>query len=194
MNLQAKLEEAIKQSANIPGWLWPRESAEIFYRTLNSTLHVEIGSFCGKSLYVTAAAMDGGKIIAVDPLESSDSYTRVEKVPDIKWNKEVFNCTIDAIHRNFKTKIEWWDISSIAAIQKCMQLGLKFDSCFIDAGHNLFECEADLLGWSALVKQGGILFGHDYYPNNMGVVTAVNKSFGNNFDVIKDTRIWEHKK
>lgn len=190
--IQQNINKTVKAVTNIPGWLWPREMGALYRQTMHSKLHVEIGTFCGKSLYVTAAAMNGGKIIAVDPLSTNQFSVQAELVPDNEWNKEVLKSTVQAIHRNFETKVEWWEMTSITAIRQAYEYGFTFDSCFIDGNHNRAECEADIVGWSPLIKPGGRVLGHDYYPNNMGVIAAVNSVFGDSFSILPETRIWIH--
>ncbi|QDT23667.1 class I SAM-dependent methyltransferase [Gimesia chilikensis] len=192
--IQMEISKTVKAVSNIPGWLWPREVGALFRQIRLSKLHAEIGTFCGKSLYVAAAAMNGGKIIAIDPLSTNQFSVQSELVPDAEWNREVLNSTIHAIHRNFDTKVEWWEMTSISAIRKAQQNEFTFDSCFIDGSHNRAECEADIVGWLSLVNPGGRILGHDYFPNNMGVITAVNTVFKENFSLLPETRIWVHYK
>jgi hypothetical protein len=192
--IQQDINKIARAVLNIPGWLWPREVDALYRKTMHSKLHLEVGSFCGKSLYVTAAAMNGGRIIAIDPLSIEILPQQATIVPDYEWNREVLRSTIKSIHNNFATKIEWWDITSVTAIQKATQQNLMLDSVYIDGNHHQAECEADIVGWSKLVKPGGYILGHDYFPNNMGVISAVNRIYNDKFHIIPETRIWVHNK
>jgi hypothetical protein len=53
----------------------------------------------------------------------------------------------------------------------------SLDFVYIDGNHNFENCTADLAAWSAKVRPGGIVAGHDYalhrWPNQIHVVQAV---------------------
>jgi len=64
-----------------------------------------------------------------------------------------------------------------------------FDLVFLDAGHQYQSVVEDIDAWLPLVKEGGLISGHDYgarhYP---GVKKAVGEIFGDEVTVI-DT-VW----
>ena len=51
----------------------------------------------------------------------------------------------------------------------------ELDFVYIDADHNYIEVVRDLMLWYPKIKKGGVLSGHDYHKNMMGVVNAVNE-------------------
>lgn len=54
-------------------------------------------------------------------------------------------------------------------------LGVMFDLVFIDGNHGYEFVKADIEYWSARIKSGGILCGHDYRPYWSGVTRAVDE-------------------
>lgn len=50
---------------------------------------------------------------------------------------------------------------SLEASRALTRQGVQLDWVFIDACHAYDDCLADLVHWSALVKPGGTIFGHD---------------------------------
>ena len=70
----------------------------------------------------------------------------------------------------------------------------SLDFVFIDASHEYEHVKADILKWYPKVKNGGVLAGHDCYPNNPefgGVYKAVTEIFGTNFRVSENCFIVE---
>lgn len=51
------------------------------------------------------------------------------------------------------------------------------DIVFLDAGHDLENCLADINAWWPHVREGGYLCGHDYQQKFPGVMRAVAQSF-----------------
>lgn len=55
----------------------------------------------------------------------------------------------------------------------------SIDFVFIDANHEYEHVKNDILAWYPKIKPGGILAGHDYFPDpTNGVYVAVNEIFG----------------
>jgi len=67
-----------------------------------------------------------------------------------------------------------------------------FDLVFIDADHTYDSVMGDINSWMPLVKEGGLLTGHDYGGKKIGVKQAVDECFD---DVeIYDAGVWVKKK
>lgn len=50
-----------------------------------------------------------------------------------------------------------------------------FDFVYIDGDHRYETVLNDIQLWYAKIRSGGIISGHDYFPTQQGVVTAVDK-------------------
>jgi len=74
-----------------------------------------------------------------------------------------------------------------------------FAAVFLDAGHLDAEVTADLQAWYPKVREGGLLFGHDYvvqHPDSrFGVVAAVDRFFAKKaLEIRTASRVWKHVK
>jgi predicted O-methyltransferase YrrM len=69
--------------------------------------------------------------------------------------------------------------------------GVTFDCIFLDADHDYENIHADIMAWKPLLREGGILAGHDYQPPFPGVIQAV-KELVPNFSLIGGS-IWTNE-
>lgn len=195
MNPELEFQKAMTRSYMIPGMIWPREMIALSQLFRSSMRHVEIGVFCGKSLYVTAAAMtlfgpnaESKTIVAVDDLSEKNAHG-TELVPSISWWKAVLNATVVSIREQFRLRLQvLTESSSNAAIQ--LLRADKFDSVYIDANHEIEFVGQDIASWWQHLKHGGIMAGHDYSADRPGVIEVVNRAFDCHFQVFPGTRIW----
>ena len=68
----------------------------------------------------------------------------------------------------------------------------SLDFVFIDAAHEKDAVLADIKAWLPKVKKGGVIAGHDYYPENpeyCGVAAAVHEFFKNEA-IISQENCW----
>jgi len=66
-----------------------------------------------------------------------------------------------------------------------------FDLVFVDAEHDYESVKRDILTWAPLVKENGIMCGHDYASRERGVIKAVNEIYGeDNIEVIHPGSVW----
>lgn len=176
----------ITRATNIPGMFWPVEMAVLQDIFAGSQTHVEIGSFCGRSLYATASAMQpGSKIIAIDTFATPMT---VSIVPSQEWWQTVFNATAKAIRESFGVEVQTLKVLSSEAARTFATESV--DSVFIDGNHNKQFVAMDIEFWWPILKPGGIMAGHDFSPRFPGVEDAVHERFGSEFRVHSNTRIW----
>lgn len=172
--------EAMKRCYQIPGFMWPVELGWLYDHFGESLRHAEVGSYCGRSLYATASGCKGrGNFFCVDHFGESDLG------PD--WVRRIFKATADAVG-DLQHQVELIEKGSVEAFADLSKRKVRLDSVFIDATHNYAECKADIEMWSTLVRPGGLIAGHDYWPIDSGVMDAVNETGA--FDVADGTRIW----
>jgi len=183
-------KEAVEKSYIIPGWTWPSELVWLYDNIQRSKLHVEVGSFCGRSLFASTAGMaPGSKVWSVDMIQDRGACARL---PSDSWCLAVFQITLSALQRaNPGTEYVVLNEGSLAAA-RYLHLGNGagfLDSVFIDAGHEYENASADIQEWMPLIKKGGLICGHDYSTGFPGVMDAVNE-FVPGFSVAPETRIW----
>lgn len=176
-DLRAK---TIEQCYQVPGQTWPVELGWLYDNISLSQSHAEIGVYCGRSLLASCGGMKKfSEVVAVD--DGSEWGNR-------QWVGKVQSATLELIHPNIS--INNLRMNSIDAARECQRLNHRFDSVFIDGNHHYAECKADIQAWMALLKPGGLICGHDYWPVHIGVMDAVNEVFGGRHSVISGTRIW----
>ena len=174
--------EAIKRAYEIPGQTWPRELGALYDLCKGSTCHVEIGSFCGRSLFTSAMSLaHSAKLFAVDPLIEIDTKY---PMPSEAWWENVLSITLQTI-RDYRPdlQVRWFRCGSLEAAR---EIDVIPDTVFIDGDHNYAEVSADIQAWSHAKK----LFGHDYWPQHAGVMRAVNE-LCEEFVIVPNTRIWQ---
>lgn len=175
-------DDVIKACYEIPGQTWPTELGWLYDTLASSMTHAEVGVYCGRSLVASAGGMQqGARIFGVDN----------GSLGAAGWVDDVRRSTIDRLV-NKVVSVQMVKLPSVAAARsvEASLSGVKLDSVFIDADHHYAECIADIEAWSSLVRPGGIVCGHDYWPAHPGVMDAVNRFFGEDFSVFANTRIW----
>jgi len=68
-----------------------------------------------------------------------------------------------------------------------------FDLVFLDADHTYEALMNDIKTWLPLVRDGGLLTGHDYGGKHAGVKKAVDEIFGEEIEIKLPEYIWVKK-
>ena len=173
-------DETITQCYQVPGQTWPVELGWLYDTISQSKSHAEIGTYCGRSLLASCAGMAPGSVVV--------SVDDASQWPYPEWVDVVQAATLKLLpgHLNVSS----FRMHSIDAARECKRDGLRFDSIFIDADHNYAECRADIEAWRPMLRPGGLICGHDYWTQDVGVMDAVNEVFEGKHTVIPGTRIW----
>jgi hypothetical protein len=70
----------------------------------------------------------------------------------------------------------------------------KYDLIYIDGSHEYNDVKEDIINFKNLIKENGIICGHDYNSSCPGVKKAVNEVFGENNIKIYSDSSWLFKK
>jgi predicted O-methyltransferase YrrM len=134
---------------------------------------IEIGSFVGESTVLFAQSFK--KVIAIDPFLAD--YDPLDPTSYLFEFKNVYETYLDrtGAHQNIETIVS----TSDAAVD--FLKGPKYDFVYIDGLHTYDGVKTDIINYLPLVKDGGVIGGHDYtnqIPHLVGVYEAVNEMFG----------------
>jgi predicted O-methyltransferase YrrM len=95
---------------------------------------------------------------------------------------KIARANMDEIYQNFKQKAKDFNeqiiiyrMTSVDAAKLVLDGSLDF--VFIDANHAYEYVKEDIKLWTAKVKKGGIISGHDYNNKRFGVTQAVDEIF-----------------
>lgn len=176
----------------IPGWCYPRELEQLSKILTFSSCHVEIGAFCGKSLYATCIGLaKNATVYAVEPCDFNENDTPGLQVPNNEWVKNVLNNTLVSIEQKRPDlKISLLISDSLMAAEHLAKHKITPTSVYIDGDHNYEEVKNDIITWYHSLAFGGRLIGHDYWAACPGVIDAVEEIFEGKAIVIKGTRLW----
>lgn len=144
-------------------------------------LMAEVGSFRGKSICSIAEILKRKGII----VQSIDIFDRIELPEYIET--DVISKR-DGMLDDFRKNMLTFDlINNVNAFVYKSTDAAKlfpekhFDLVFIDADHSYEAVKTDIEAWWPLIKDGGILCGHDYCHNAKswpGVHKAIHEKFG----------------
>jgi len=170
-------------------------------KTEQCKIVAEIGVYRGK---LTRKILNAAPMIkSYWAVDSWKYYEELEVDNQGRWKKEEWQKeSWDRLHKKtcrfypYYPALRILRMSSLKAAKIFYWAYYKFDLVFIDADHLYENVKADIEAWYPLVKEGGILCGHDYnsevplYKNN--VIKAVDERFGSNIEVEHD--VWTHRK
>jgi len=177
------LHNSLQIAYNIPGEMWPSELVWLYHNLEKSKVHVEIGTFCGRSMFATCAGMKKeSKVICVD---ANLGYTA-----PVSWIQNVRKSTIEMAKSLTGVEVQLIESYSLDAARSVHNSGQTIDSIFIDGDHNVAEVTGDIKAWMPLLRPGGLICGHDYWAQHTGVMLAVQNEFFGRFQVAENTRIW----
>lgn len=164
----------ITRALETPGFMAELELSYLAELASRSNLIVEIGTWRGRSARALADNTPG-KLFCVDTW-ADNAYGAVfpEDASDLcqhkDWLWNEFNKNLGDV---MICKVTPYRMQSVEAA--ALLGSTQFDMIFIDAGHNYEDVVADINAWRPLLREGGVLCGHDYADYHPGVVRAVDE-------------------
>lgn len=161
-------------AAQVPGFLPEDEGRallEAAAEVLRGGVAVEIGTYCGKStvLLAAAAARAGSVLYTVDHHHGSEEHqpgweyhdpALVDPLSGRFDTLAAFRRTMDAVGLD-DTLVAVVGRSAVVA----RGWGTPLELLFIDGGHSQAAADADFDGWARWVAVGGALLIHDVFPD-----------------------------
>lgn len=145
---------------------------------------VEVGSWKGKSAaYMCVEIINSKKNInfyCVDTWLGSEEHQNNKDLNDL-YN--IFLANLKPV------KDYYFPIRQPSIIASKQFKDKSLDFVFLDAAHDYDNVVQDILAWLPKIKDGGVLAGHDYYPNNpeyCGVYDAVNSIFDSKYIIYSE--------
>jgi predicted O-methyltransferase YrrM len=140
---------------------------------------VEVGAWLGRGTAALARRCATGTIYSVDTWEG---------VPDDDQQQGLYAHVSDP-YKVWEANVRPFILSGAVVPQRGTSLeiaaewllsGKSADMVFIDADHRYGAVLGDMEAWSAVLRPGGILSGHDFHWP--GVERAVRETFGDDFE------------
>lgn len=159
----------ISKALTIGGWMSEDELLWLASQARNHKYIVEFGSLHGRSTRAMADnMMPNGKIWAVDPW-AGDYYN--EDNIDIPISTYVMPYFI----QNLSDRIRENKVEPVREFSYRFKLPFQVDMVFIDGDHRYETVIKDIKKAFELLKDGGLICGHDYnHPSWPGVKKAVD--------------------
>jgi hypothetical protein len=168
---------------NIPGWNHDIDPwAEwIAPRIPRGGTYLEVGVFLGASLAKMGELRPDISLIAVDPWVEAPGPGWVGAKESIfadviTAHGSLFLAFVDQMRTHAPDVLRRTRV--IQGTARTVKLLDQVDMLFIDGAHDEMSVRDDLWNFAPLVRKGGIVSGHDYTLDFLGVVSAVNRYYG----------------
>ncbi len=168
----------ISAAEHIPGWMSTSELEWLASEAKDCTRIVEIGSWKGRSTKAIATHTPG-IVYAVDHWKGTGDDCE-------EMQHEIASNGPDALHDEFVKNLEpelragkviivrAASDDAVAEVRRLLD-GHDADMIFIDGDHTYASVSRDILNYRGLLREGGLLAGHDYSLAWPGVIRAVDE-------------------
>lgn len=142
---------------------------------------IEVGTLAGDlTARLLSSALNLKLLITIDPWKHKDGDL-FEAGRGQDWLDSLRD-QAKAKLAQFGTRCVIWQDTSDNALTDLILSGKKFDFVWIDGDHNYEQVRRDIAHAKALVKDGGLIGGHDYGTGDR-VKEAVHEAFGQNVEL-----------
>jgi hypothetical protein len=145
----------------------------------------EIGVFGGNLTKRVLANVQVEKYYVVDPWKVYvESYDRppTEKETKQEYWDGLYNRLVE-MQKKFQS-IDIIRMTSVAGARELKKKGEKLDCIYIDSIHDEENIVKDLYCWLPLVREGGVVSGHDYIVRFASMGNALEKIFGEELELM----------
>jgi beta-1,4-mannosyl-glycoprotein beta-1,4-N-acetylglucosaminyltransferase len=135
----------------------------------NATI-IQIGAWHGKSSRAISDNMcEGAKLFDVDTFNGSSGEPDQHATAKEREGDHCFQWYWDNQYEQIlKGEVIPMRMHSVNAAHTLNHRGVKADMIFVDGDHSADGIKADIEAWQPLLKEGGLLCGHDYYKEHEG--------------------------
>lgn len=158
---------------------YPKLYSDMVKEFPSGSKFVEVGAWKGKSAaYMAVEIINAEKDIEFYVVDTWEGSSEHKDNPELQELFHIFTENMKPVD-NYHIPMR---MTSLEAATRFEDESLDF--VFIDAAHEYEHIKEDLNAWYPKIKSGGILAGHDFYPDQPnwgGVHRAVTEVFGTNY-------------
>ena len=160
------MSDRVPRACAVPGWMTISELLWLEQQAAGKGLVIEIGSWKGRSSVALAAA---DSLVCVDKFvdQQQETGTGADIMDEFSAAIGEDSSKVTAVRGDVA------DTEFVEALEHTY--GGKADMVFIDASHDEASVRRDIATAKRLVKEGGIICGHDYSYAWPGVMSAVDE-------------------
>lgn len=148
---------------------------------------VELGVFDGKNLFYLAKKFPNTQFIGID-LWQYFPTNRINRFPlnsQEEWDDLYSSLLKQSEELNNLYLIRGYSSNESNSFQDG-----TVDFVFIDANHDYQFVKDDILAWLPKISKNGLIGGHDYCLDWLGVIKAVTEVFGTDSIDVLDGEVW----
>jgi beta-1,4-mannosyl-glycoprotein beta-1,4-N-acetylglucosaminyltransferase len=155
----------IERAKATDGWIAEDELQWLGEQAKTHRLICEIGSWHGRSSRALADnLMPDGQLYCCDTWNGTSGEPEFHATAAQREGDHAHQWWWCNLHNEIVAgKVIPLRMHSVNAAEVLASQGVQFDMIFIDADHSYEGVKADILAWTPLLKDGGLLCGHDYY-------------------------------